>query len=86
MVGRQQDPVQILVKDSSGVSALLPHQIAAKILSKLKEDYQNYIIWRYLDELSISEISQIAGKSQQSVRVGVHRALQALKRELENEG
>jgi len=54
-----------------------------KTLVKLKEDYQNYIIWRYLDELSILEISQIIGKSQDSVRVGVHRALQALKRELE---
>ena len=57
-----------------------------KILLKLKEDYQNYIIWRYLDELSILEISQIIGKSQDSVRVGVHRALQALKRELEKQG
>ena len=57
-----------------------------KILLKLKEDYQNYIIWRYLDELSILEISQIIGKSQDSVRVGIHRALQALKRELEKQG
>ena len=57
-----------------------------KTLSKLKEDYQNYIIWRYLDELSIPEISQIIGKSQDSVRVGIHRALQALKREFEKQG
>ena len=57
-----------------------------KTLLKLNEDYQNYVIWRYLDELSIPEISQIVGKSQDSVRVGIHRALQALKRELEKQG
>lgn len=57
-----------------------------KTLLKLNEDYQNYVIWRYLDELSISEISQIVGKSQDSVRVGIHRALQALRRELEKQG
>jgi len=52
-------------------------------LLNLKDDYQNYVIWRYLDELSVPEIAQITGKSQQSVRVGVHRALRALKGHLE---
>ena len=50
-----------------------------KALLHLKDDYQNYVIWRYLDELSIPEIAQITGKSEPSVRVGVHRALRALK-------
>ena len=56
-----------------------------KALARLKDDYQDYIIWRYLDELSVSEISQITGKSKESVRVGVHRALQALKNECSEE-
>ncbi len=53
-----------------------------KALLKIKDDYQNYIIWRYLDELSVPEIAQITGKSNQSVRTGVHRALRALKGQL----
>ena len=54
-----------------------------KALVNLKDDYQNYIIWRYLDELTVAEIAQITGKSEQSVRVGVHRALKSLKGHLE---
>ena len=45
----------------------------------LREEYQNLIIWRYLDELSTLEIAKITGKTEGSVRVGVHRALGALK-------
>ena len=48
-------------------------------LSELQDDYQNLIIWKYLDELSVPEIAQITGKTEDNVRVGVHRALQALK-------
>ena len=56
-------------------------QIRVALLT-LKDDYQNYVIWRYLDELSVPEIAQITGKSEPSVRVGVHRALRALKGQL----
>ena len=48
-------------------------------LSELQDDHQNLIIWRYLDELSVPEIAQITGKTEENVRVGVHRAIQALK-------
>ena len=50
-----------------------------KALIELNDDYQNYVIWRYIDELSVPEIAQITGKTEENVRVGIHRALQALK-------
>jgi RNA polymerase sigma-70 factor (ECF subfamily) len=50
-----------------------------KVLKELPDDYQNLIIWRYIDELSVPEIVEITGKSEGNVRVGIHRALQALK-------
>jgi RNA polymerase sigma-70 factor (ECF subfamily) len=53
-----------------------------KALGKLSDDHQDLIIWRYIDELSISEIAQITGKTEDNVRVGIHRALQALKARL----
>lgn len=61
-------------------------EMVRKALSDINEDYQNYIIWRYLEELSISEIAEIIDKSEESVRVGVHRALQSLKGKLPIEG
>jgi len=51
-------------------------------LSNLKEDYQDVIIWYYLNQFSISEIAQTLGKSEGAVRVMLHRALGALKNEL----
>lgn len=53
-------------------------------LSDLKEDYQNMIIWYYIEDLSVSEISDTIKKPRGTVRVMLHRALKALKNELEN--
>ncbi|MDO8633283.1 MAG: sigma-70 family RNA polymerase sigma factor [Candidatus Wildermuthbacteria bacterium] len=52
-------------------------------LKELNNDYQDLIIWKYLDELSYPEIAQITGKTEDTVRVNVHRAMQALKGKLE---
>lgn len=51
-------------------------------LGKILDDYQDLIIWRYIDELSVAEIAEITGKTEDNVRVGLHRALQALKARL----
>lgn len=51
-------------------------------LTKLKDEYQDVIIYRYLDELSVPEIAKIMGKSEGTVRVLLHRALKSLKNEL----
>lgn len=56
-----------------------------KFINKLKDDYQNVIIWHYLEELSIKEVAQIMNKSQGAVRVLLHRALNVLKKELKND-
>jgi len=48
-------------------------------IAKLQGDQQDLIIWRYVDELTVPEIAQITGKTEENVRVGVHRAIQALK-------
>lgn len=48
-------------------------------LSNLKEDYQDVIILRYLNELSMDEIAQIMDRSEQAVRVLLHRAIKSLK-------
>jgi RNA polymerase sigma-70 factor (ECF subfamily) len=50
-------------------------------LTNLKDDYQNVIIWHYLDDLPIQEISYILGRTEDATRVLLHRALEALKKE-----
>lgn len=48
-------------------------------LSGLNEDYQNVIIWHYLDDLSIREVSNLLDRSEDATRVLLHRALNSLK-------
>ncbi len=72
------DPRQDLEKKMINKSDL---DLVKKALLNIKEDYQTVIIWRYLDELSISEIAKILDKSEQATRVMIHRAVKSLKNE-----
>lgn len=47
-------------------------------LRQIRDEYQEIIILRFVEDLTIQEISQITGKSEGSVRVLSHRALKAL--------
>ena len=51
-------------------------------LASLKEDYQNVIIWHYLDDLPISEVAKLLGRTEEATRVLLHRALVALRQKL----
>ena len=53
-------------------------------LVSLKEEYQNVIIWHYLDDLPIQEVAKMMDKTEEATRVLLHRALKALKNELHN--
>jgi len=55
------------------VDALVVH------IKKLKQEYQEVIMFRYIDELEIEEIAEITGKRKVAVRVTLHRALKRLK-------
>ena len=48
-------------------------------LRELNKDYQDLIIWRYIDELTVPEIAEITRKSEGNIRVGVSRALGVLR-------
>ncbi|MEI6288252.1 MAG: RNA polymerase sigma factor [bacterium] len=48
-------------------------------MSHLKDEYKEVVVLRFMDELSIGEMAEILNKTQGSVRVLLHRALKALK-------
>jgi len=56
-----------------------------KYLRQLKDEYQEIIILRYIDELSVGEIAKVLGKNAGNVRVLAHRALAALKKLMADE-
>ncbi|MEA3295769.1 MAG: sigma-70 family RNA polymerase sigma factor [Patescibacteria group bacterium] len=53
-----------------------------RAMTNLKQDYQNVVIWHYIDELSVSEISEMTNKTQGAIRVMLHRGIKELKRHL----
>jgi RNA polymerase sigma-70 factor, ECF subfamily len=50
-----------------------------KRLRKLKPEYQEILLLRYLEDLSIEEIAEILQKDKNNIRVLLHRALSKLK-------
>ncbi len=52
-------------------------------ISQLSDNYQEVIILRFIEELSVKETAKIVDKSQVAVRVAQHRALKKLKKILE---
>ncbi len=62
-------------------TALLNADIDAirQVLQDLPDDYQNVIIWRYIDGLDFTEIAELMGRTEEAVRVLLHRALKALR-------
>ncbi len=45
----------------------------------LKKDYQDVIIWHYLEDMPIAEIAKAMGKPAGTIRVMLHRGLKDLK-------
>ncbi len=54
-------------------------QALVLLLRELKDEYREILHMRYLDDMSVKEISAILEKTPNHVRVTLHRARQALK-------
>jgi RNA polymerase sigma-70 factor (ECF subfamily) len=53
------------------------------VIKKLKQEYQEVVMLKYVEELSISEIASILERSQVSVRVTLFRAMKKIKEMIE---
>lgn len=54
-------------------------ELIMKQLPRLKDEYREVIIMRFINDLSLDEIAEISGKKKGNVRVLLHRALTALR-------
>jgi len=57
-------------------------EVIKAALVNIKGEYQEVITWHYIEDLSIAEIVKLLNKSEGAVRVTLHRALKALKKEV----
>ena len=55
------------------------------VMKKMKHEYQEILMLRFVEELSIKEIAAISGKGQTAVRVTLHRAVKKMKELLDQE-
>lgn len=56
-----------------------------EVLAGLKDDYQNVIVWHYLDDIPIQQVAKMMDRTEDATRVLLHRALESLKNKI-NEG
>ena len=57
-------------------------EMVKSAIQNLKKDYQDVLIWHYLEDMPVAEIAQILDKPNGTIRVMIHRGLKALKNEL----
>ncbi|MFH1767400.1 MAG: RNA polymerase sigma factor [Patescibacteria group bacterium] len=75
----EADQVPSEVDVSRGVETKMESEALIASLRRLKEEYRDVLIMRYLDELSIGEIADALEKTPNNVRVLLFRAKKALK-------
>lgn len=56
------------------------------VLRKMKDEYREVVILRFIEDMSISEIAKVLDKSKGSVRVILHRALKVVRQSLQQDG
>lgn len=83
---RKQKPtasIEELLERHEDVAQVDPQSISdpalPKLLNKLPTELRQILIWRYLDDLSITDIAKLAGKSSGSIYVIIHRAIKKLR-------
>lgn len=54
-------------------------EMVKNAIQGLKKDYQDVLIWHYLDDMPIGQIAQMIDKKEGTVRVMLHRGLKELK-------
>lgn len=79
------DDLEIASDELRKLNVNLEMENIEKNLRKLKDEYREVIMLRFIEELSISEIAQVLEKSKGAVRVLIFRALETLKEILNQE-
>ena len=51
-------------------------------IQNIKKDYQDVIIWHYLEDMPAEQIAEILHKPVGTIRVMIHRGLNSIKDEL----
>lgn len=63
----------------------LNHETLKRAIKKLKKQYQEIVVMKFINDLSNKEIADLLGKNEGTLRILQFRALRALKKELKSQ-
>lgn len=87
-VNLEEDQVQELTGTDDAESQAEESLAMSKVQRAIKElsgEYQDVVIMRFIEELSVREVAQALGKSEGAIKVMQHRAIKELKEALGEE-
>ncbi|MHB8871395.1 MAG: RNA polymerase sigma factor [Candidatus Doudnabacteria bacterium] len=70
------------VKEGRQAPDFMDLQVVLKEVHSLPEKYRQVLMMRYLEDLSVIEIADVIGASENTVSVQIHRGIQMLKKNL----
>ncbi len=84
MSHRQEQSIEFVAEqaDETVVEAMIDDievKRIMQIVGKLKQEYQDIVILKYVEGMTAKQIGQVLGRSATSVRVTLHRALKVIK-------
>ncbi|MBI2631004.1 RNA polymerase sigma factor [Candidatus Nomurabacteria bacterium] len=63
----------------SSITNLMDGKIAVLLVERLPEKYKKVMKMRYIEDLTLEEISKLTGQSKNTIAVQIHRGLETLK-------
>ncbi|MCX6797868.1 MAG: RNA polymerase sigma factor [Candidatus Falkowbacteria bacterium] len=84
----EEHPIEI-VDEGQDLAKNIENKANLELINRqlpfLKDEYREVIVLKFVNDLELSEIAEITGKSKGNVRVLLHRALNALRELVEEE-
>jgi len=75
---------QFVSEEKDALAELCDKETIAACLKELDTETRQIIIWRYIDDLSIKEISEIINKTPNNISVIIHRGLKKLREKMKH--
>ena len=80
-----QSSMELMTEVDNLLDTQAQMQHLARAIKKMKLEYQEIVFLRYTEGLSTAEIAHILGKKKTAIRVTLHRAMNVLKKIIEEE-
>lgn len=66
--------------DTDSVQNIIDGKEAIKLISQIREPYGESVFMRYVQDLTLTEIAEITGESENTISVRIHRGISILKK------